>query len=44
MEALLTNTTSMVYTVHRQELNWVQNNPIFLELVAKQLNIFGCIH
>jgi hypothetical protein len=31
MEALLTNTKSMVYTVHRQELNWVQNNSIFLD-------------
>jgi hypothetical protein len=30
-----------VHTVHKQELNWVQNNSIFLELVAKQLNIFG---
>jgi hypothetical protein len=24
------------HTVHTQELNWVQNNSIFLELVAKQ--------
>jgi hypothetical protein len=23
-----------VHTVHTQELNWVQNNSIFLELVA----------
>jgi hypothetical protein len=29
-----------VYTVHTQELNWVQNKSIFLELVAKQVNIF----
>jgi hypothetical protein len=29
------------HTVRIQGLNWVQNNPIFLELVAKQLNIFG---
>jgi hypothetical protein len=35
------NKTSKVHTVHTQELNWVQNNSIFLDLVAKQLNIFG---
>jgi hypothetical protein len=27
--------------VHTQELNGVETNSIFLELVAKQLNIFG---
>jgi hypothetical protein len=32
---------SIVHSVHTQELNWVQNNSIFLELVAKQVNIFG---
>jgi hypothetical protein len=26
---------------YTQELNWVQNNSIFSELVAKQLTIFG---
>jgi hypothetical protein len=26
-----------VHIVHTQELNWLQNNSIFLELVAKQL-------
>jgi hypothetical protein len=30
-----------VHTVQTQVLNWVQNKSIFLELVAKQLNIFG---
>jgi hypothetical protein len=30
-----------VHTVHTQELNWVQNNSIFLGFVAKQLKIFG---
>jgi hypothetical protein len=31
----------LVHTVHIRELNWMQNNSIFLELVAKQLNISG---
>jgi hypothetical protein len=35
------NVNKWVHSVHKQELNWVQNNSIFLELVAKQLNIFG---
>jgi hypothetical protein len=30
-----------VHTIHTRELNWMQNNSIFLKLIAKRFNISG---